>query len=67
MRRASPYWSRTFFEFLDDDVAQFLVAGEDGFVFGNLFALLLQFFENFVDRELREAVELQLEDRINLA
>ena len=55
------------FEFLDDDVAQFLVAGEDRFVFGDLFADLCELFENFVDRELGEAVELQFEDGIDLA
>ena len=53
-------------EFLDDDVAQLFVAGEDRFVLGDLIALLLQFFQDFIDRELCEAIELELENRVDL-
>ena len=55
------------FEFLDDDAAQLGVAGQDRFVLGNLFANLAELFQNLVDRELGEAIELQFEDGVNLA
>ncbi len=55
------------FEFLDDDVAQLLVAGEDRLVLGDLVADLAELLEDFVDGELREAIELQLEDGVDLA
>ena len=56
-----------FFQFLDDDGAQFLLAAEDLFVLGDLLADLGELVEDFVDGELGEAVELQLEDGIDLA
>ena len=57
---------RDLFEFLDDDVAQLLVAGEDRFVLGDASSDLAEFLEDLVDRELREAIELQLEDGVDL-
>ncbi len=56
-----------FFEFLDDDGAQLLVAGEDRLVLGDACAYLVQFVEQFVDGELRQAIELQFEDGVDLA
>ncbi len=55
------------FQLLDDDRAQLVLAGQDGFVLGDLLAHLLQLVEQFVDGELREAVELQFEDGVDLA
>ena len=55
------------FEFLDDDLAQLLFAAEDLFVLGDFFPNLAEFVEDFVDRELGEAIELQFEDGIDLA
>ena len=49
-----------------DDLLEFLVAGEDFAQFGDEVADGLQFLENFIDGELREAVELQFEDGIDL-
>ena len=37
------------------------------FVLGDLFADFAQFVEDFVDRELGEAIELQFEDGVDLA
>ena len=54
------------FEFLDDDGAEFLFAGEDLFVLGNLQTDFFELVENLVDRKLGEAVELQLEDGVDL-
>ncbi len=54
------------FEFLDDDRAQLLVAGQDRFVLRDLLANLAKLAQDFVHRELREAIELQFEDRIHL-
>ncbi len=55
------------FEFLDDDRAQLDFAGQDRFVLGDALAHLLEFVEQFVDGELREAIELQFEDGVDLA
>ena len=55
------------FQFLDDHRAQLLLAGQDRFVLGDLFAHLLQFVEQLVDGELRQPVELQFEDGVDLA
>ena len=57
-----------FFEFLDDDGAQLLVAGENRFVLGDLRrGFRFSSFEDFVDRKLGEAIELQFEDGVDLA
>ena len=40
---------------------------EDGFVLGDALADLLQLVEQLVDGELREAIELQFEDGVDLA
>ena len=56
-----------FFEFLDDDRAQLLVAGQDRFVLGDPLAHLLQFVQNLVDGELGQAIELQFENGVDLA
>src|SRR5262245_19961950 len=50
----------------DNDRLEFFVAGQDFFEFGDAFANGFQFLENFVDRELGQAVELQLEDGVHL-
>jgi len=55
------------FELLDDDAAEFLLAGEDGFVLGDVVADRAEFVEELVDGELGEAVELEFEDRVDLA
>jgi len=54
------------FELLDDDATKFLLTGEDGFVLGDLLTDFDEFLENFVDGKLGEAVELQLENGIDL-
>ena len=55
------------FQFLDDDRAQLFLAGQDRFVLGDLFAHLLQFVQHLVDGKLRQPVELQFEDGVDLA
>ena len=55
------------FEFLHDDGAQLGVAGQNRFVLGNALAHLLQLVEQLVDGELRQAIELQFEDGVDLA
>ncbi len=55
------------FQLLDDDFAELLVGGEDFFVLGNSLADFGELVENFVHRELGEAIELQLEDGVDLA
>ncbi len=55
------------FQFLDDYLAQLFLAGQDGFVLGDALAHLLQFIQQFVDGELRQAVELQFENGVDLA
>src|SRR6266446_3467708 len=55
-----------FLELAGDDLLQLFVAGEDFFQLGDVLADGLQFLENFVDRELRQAVELQFEDGVDL-
>ena len=56
-----------FFKLLDDDGAELLVAGEDGFVLGDAVADLGEFAEQLVNGELGEAVKLQFEDGVDLA
>src|SRR6266849_6639237 len=55
-----------FLEFAGDDLLQLFVGGENFFQLGDVLADGLQFLENLVDRELRQAVELQFKDGINL-
>src|SRR6185437_10189483 len=50
----------------DDDRAELFIAGKDFFEFGDAFADLCEFFQNVVHRKLREAVQLQFENRVNL-
>ena len=45
----------------------FFSDAEDRFVLGDVLADILQLFENFVDGELRQAIELQFEDGVGLA
>src|ERR1700690_3983588 len=49
-----------------DDLLEFLFTRQNFLEFGDEFANGLQFLENFVNGELREAVELQFEDGVNL-
>src|SRR6266849_4338856 len=55
-----------FLQLASDDLLQLFVAGKYFFQFGDVLANGFQFLENFVDRELREAMELQLEDGVDL-
>ena len=55
-----------FFEFFHDHGAQFLFRTQDGFVLGDVLAGDIQFFRDFVDRELGQAVQLQFENRVGL-
>jgi hypothetical protein len=55
------------FELLDDDAAELFLAGEDGLVLGDVVADGAELVEELVDGELGEAVELQLEDGVDLA
>ena len=55
------------FELLDDDFAELLLGGEDGLVLGDVVADLGELFEELVDGELSESVELQFEDGVDLA
>src|SRR5260370_2409089 len=55
-----------FLELAGNDLLELSVAGENFFQFGDLLADRLQFLEDFVDGELREAMELQLEDGVDL-
>ena len=55
-----------FGEFADDDLAELLLAGQDGFVLGDVFADDAEFFEQLVHGELGQAVELQFEDGVDL-
>ncbi len=55
-----------FGEFFDDEFAELCGGGEDGLELGDVFADLGEFFEELIDRELGEAVELQFEDGVDL-
>src|SRR6266478_151241 len=55
-----------FLELAGDDLLQLFVGGEDLFQLGDVLADGIQFLDDFVDGELREAVELQLEDGVDL-
>src|SRR6202041_1704569 len=48
-----------FFEFFDDDAAQFFLRGEDRFVVFNAAAKFFQLVGNFVDGKFGAAVQLQ--------
>ena len=54
------------FEFLDDYVAQLFLRGEDALVVCDALANFCQFFEDFLGREPRQAIELQIENRVCL-
>ena len=53
-------------ELLDDDFAELRGRGEDGLELGDVVADFGEFFEELVDGELGEAVELQFEDGVDL-
>ena len=53
-------------ELLDDDLAELGRRRKDGLVFGDVVADLGEFLEELVNRKLREAVELQFEDGVDL-
>src|SRR6202167_4996437 len=55
-----------FAEFGDDNGLQFLFAGQDFAQLGNLFADFFQLGKNVVNGKLRQAVQLQFEDGVNL-
>src|SRR5690242_3552941 len=50
----------------DDDALQLFIAGENGLQLGDALANLRQFFQDFVNRELRQPVQLQFENGVNL-
>jgi hypothetical protein len=56
-----------FFEFLDDDGAEFFLGGENGFVVFDAAADFFQLVGNFVDGKFGEAVQLQFENGFGLA
>ncbi len=53
-------------ELFDDDFAELGRGGEDGLELGDVVADFGEFFEELVDGELGEAVELQFEDGVDL-
>src|ERR1700730_4299009 len=55
-----------FLQLAGDYLLQLFVAGKDFFQLGDVLADGLQFLDDFVDGKLREAVELQLENSIDL-
>ena len=55
-----------FFQLFDDDVAQLFLGAENGFVFGDVVADLLQLVGDFVDGKLGQAMQLQFEDGVGL-
>ncbi len=67
VRRGSPYLSRMSVSSCDDDFAEAGGGAEDALVLGDVFADLGEFAEELVDGELGEAVELELEDGVDLA
>ena len=54
------------FQLFDDDAAQLLFRGEDGFVFGDALAHAVQLAGDLVDGKPRQAVQLQFEDGVGL-
>ena len=54
------------FQLFDDDAAQLLLAAQNRFVLGNAAANLGQLFQDFVDRQPGQAVQLQFQDRVGL-
>ena len=54
------------FELFDDDVAQLLLGCQDGFVLGDALAHVGQLFEDLVDRQARQAMQLEFEDCVGL-
>ena len=55
-----------FAELGGDDLLELFLAGKNFFQLGDEFADGFQFLENFVDGELRQAMELQFEDGVDL-
>jgi hypothetical protein len=55
------------FKLLDDDCAELLVAAQDSLVLIDARTDFSEFLEQLIDRELGQAVELQLEDGVDLA
>ena len=55
-----------FFEFFHDHGAQLLFRTQNGFVLGDVLTRDIQFFRDFVDGELGQAVQLQFENRVSL-
>ena len=55
-----------FLQLAGDDLFQLFVTGKHFFQLGDVLANRFQFLENFVDRELSQAMELQLEDGVDL-
>src|SRR5207248_9712611 len=53
-------------QLFDDHVAQLLLARQDGFVFGNAIANVLQLVDDLVNRKARQAMQLQVEDGVSL-
>ena len=67
MRRGVAVLVADLFEFLDDDAAELLLAGKDGFELGDVVADGAELVEELVDGELGEAVQLQFKDGVDLA
>ena len=55
-----------FLQLAGDDRLQFLVARKNFFEFRDVLADRLQFLQDFVDRQLRQAMQLQFENRVHL-
>ena len=55
-----------FLEFAGNDLLEFLLAREDLFQFSDQLADGLQFLKDLVNRKLREAMQLQFQDRVYL-
>src|SRR5467141_2749747 len=55
-----------FAQLADDDLLEFLVACQNLAQLGDQFTNGLQFLDNFVDRKLRQPVQLQFEDGVDL-
>src|ERR1051325_10208383 len=55
-----------FFQLADDHGLQLFLAGQDFFQLGDAVADGLQFFDDFVDGELRQAMQLQFENGVHL-
>ena len=56
-----------FVQLCGDNRLEFFLAGENFPQLRDLLADRLQFLQDFIDRELREAMQLQFEDRVDLS